>query len=66
MAGARTKSVTLRVDVDVNRALDEFCECEALAKSLVVNSALATFLRAPGKARVDLIKDYVERAKKAR
>ncbi len=66
MAGARTRSVTLRIDVNVNDTLDRFCCGEGLTKSLVVNSALAAFLRRPARGRIDVVKEYVERAKNRR
>jgi len=64
MGTARTKSVTVRLDLDVNGQLDRFCKDAELAKSLVVNSALAYFLRDNDKARLDAVTDYVIRAKK--
>ncbi len=64
MAMARTKSVTVRLDVDLNRRLDRYCKDEVLTKSLVVNCALAHFFGARDKARFEIIKGYVARAKR--
>jgi predicted transcriptional regulator len=66
MGTARTKSVTVRLDVDVNRRLDRYCKEDALSKSLVVNCALDHLLRAKERARQDIIRDYVVQAKKKR
>ena len=63
MRSAQTKSVTLRLDVDVNRELDRYCEKANCTKSLLVNCALADFLRAPEKDRFQVVKDYVVRAR---
>lgn len=64
MGTSRTKSVTVRLDMDLNGQLDRFCREAEMAKSLVVNSALASFLRNNDKARIDEITEYVIRAKK--
>lgn len=64
MGGARTKSVTVRLELDVNGKLDRYCADAALSKSLVVNSALSHFLRAGDATRTDIVREYVRRAKR--
>ena len=64
MGGARTKSVTVRLDLDVNDKLDRYCRDAELSKSLIVNSALAYFLRSADATRTELVRDYLKRAKK--
>jgi predicted transcriptional regulator len=64
MGGARTKSVTLRLELDVNKELDRYCAQTGLSKSLVANSALAHFLGAGGAARERILRAYVKRAKR--
>jgi len=66
MGGAQTKSVTVRLDLGVNERLDGYCGDAGLSKSLVVNCALAYFLGASEKVRVEIIKDYIKRAKRKR
>jgi hypothetical protein len=66
MGGARTKSVTLRLDLDVNDRLDGYCGDNGLPKSLVVNCAVANFLGVGEKARFDIMKDYIRRAQRTR
>jgi predicted transcriptional regulator len=64
MGGARTKSVTVRLDLDVNDQLDRYCRDAALSKSLIVNSALSHLLRATDATRTEMVRDYIKRAKK--
>jgi predicted transcriptional regulator len=66
MGGARTKSVTVRLDLGVNDRLDNYCGDAGLSKSLVVNCTLAHFLGTNEKARLDIVKDYIKRAKRKR
>jgi len=66
MGGAQTKSVTVRLDLGVNDQLDRYCARAELSKSLVVNCALAHFLRAKDATKVDIVKEYIQRAKKKR
>ncbi len=64
MGGARTKSVTVRLELAVNDKLDRYCADVGLSKSLIVNSALSHFLRASDSARTDMVREYVKRAKR--
>lgn len=64
MGGAQTKSVTLRLELDVNDELDGYSADAGLSKSLVVNSALSYFLRGSGAARERIVREYVKRAKR--
>ncbi|HUV87629.1 MAG TPA: hypothetical protein VMX79_11025 [bacterium] len=64
MGGARTKSVTVRLELDVNDKLDRYCADAALSKSLIVNSALSHFLRAGDATRTEIVREYVKRAKR--
>jgi len=66
MGGAQTKSVTVRLDLGVNERLDGYCHGAGLSKSLVVNCALAYFQRASEKTRVEIMKDYIKRARRKR
>ncbi len=64
MGGARTKSVTVRLELGINDKLDRYCADAALSKSLIVNSALSHFLRASDSARTEMVREYVKRAKR--
>jgi predicted transcriptional regulator len=64
MGGARTKSVTLRLELDINKELDRYCAQTGLSKSLVTNSALSHFLRGSGATRERILREYVKRAKR--
>jgi len=64
MGGARTKSVTVRLELGINDKLDRYCADAALSKSLIVNSALAYLLRASDSARTEMVREYVKRAKR--
>jgi len=63
MGTAHTKSVTVRLDVELNDRLDRYCEKAELSKSLVVNCALAHFLNNGDRAKLDVVRDYVVRVK---
>ncbi len=63
MRTAQTKSVTLRLDVGVNNKLDRYCKAGDYSKSLLVNCALAHFLDADEKTRLQAVRNYVIRAK---
>jgi predicted transcriptional regulator len=64
MGGARTKSVTVRLELAINDRLDRYCADVALSKSLIVNSALAHFLRAGDSSKMEMVREYVKRAKR--
>jgi predicted transcriptional regulator len=64
MGGARTKSVTLRLELGINDKLDRYCADAALSKSLIVNSALSHLLRANEATRTEIVREYVKRAKR--
>jgi len=63
MKPARTKSVTLRLDMDLNAQLDRYCRGTNFTKSLLVNCAVANFIRASEKDRREIVRDYVRRAR---
>lgn len=63
MKAAQTKSVTLRLDVEVNAKLDRFCRSNNFTKSLLVNCALDNFIRASEKEREEMVREYVRRAR---
>lgn len=63
MGTAHTKSVTVRLDLDLNDRLDRYCESAELSKSLVVNCALAHFLNNAAKDKLDVVRDYVVQVK---
>jgi predicted transcriptional regulator len=60
---ARTKSVTVRLDMDINDRLDDYCADTRFSKSLLVNSALNYFVNLPDERKFEVIKDYVILAK---
>ncbi len=66
MGGAQTKSVTVRLDVGIDGGLSRYAPDAGLSESLIVNSALARFLRANAAARTEIVRGYVERARKKR
>jgi hypothetical protein len=66
MGGAQTKSVTVRLEVGVNDMLDRYCTDAGLSKSLIVNSTLSYFFGASDTARMEIVRDYVKRAKRKR
>jgi predicted transcriptional regulator len=59
MKTSRTKSVTVRLDLEINRRLDEYCQVTRFSKSLLVNSALDYFVNLPDDRKFEVIKDYV-------
>ncbi|UCE26294.1 MAG: hypothetical protein JSW52_07985 [Candidatus Coatesbacteria bacterium] len=61
----RTKSVTVRLDIEINDRLDDYCADTRFSKSLLVNSALDYFTGLPDERKFEVIKDYVIVAKKA-
>ena len=56
---ARTKSVTVRLDMEINNRLDNYCQDTRFSKSLLVNSALNYFVNLPDDRKFEVIKDYV-------
>jgi len=61
----RTKSVTVRLDIEINDRLDDYCADTRFSKSLLVNSALDFFVGLPDERKFEVIKAYVIVAKKA-
>ncbi len=59
MKTSRTKSVTVRLDLEINKRLDEYCQVTRFSKSLLVNSALDFFVNLPDDRKFEVIKDYV-------
>ena len=59
MKTSRTKSVTVRLDLEINKRLDEYCQVTRFSKSLLVNSALDYFVNLPDDRKFEVIKDYV-------
>jgi len=59
MKTSRTKSVTVRLDLVINKRLDEYCQVTRFSKSLLVNSALDYFVNLPDDRKFEVIKDYV-------
>lgn len=55
----RTKSVTVRLDMEINDGLDEYRAETRFSKSLLVNSALNHFVHLPDESKFAVIKEYV-------
>jgi predicted transcriptional regulator len=62
----RTKSVTVRLDIEINDRLDDYCADTRFSKSLLVNSALNYFVGLPDERKFEVIKDYVILSKKGK
>lgn len=62
---ANTKSVTVRLDLDINNLLDSYREATRFSKSLLVNSALNYFVKLSDEDKFAVIKNYVILAKNA-